>query len=154
MRKTMLNIIAINISLNVHQHIRIWNNDNINNKYFTSRWLKSALIFNMASNKRQQKHDKNKLDFLSKIKFALFERNAGILIYTEFILFRGLYRKLIAYIETLSNPIPRTNQYWAMIVKFLAQGNNDSPLTGFELTWTSILRLLVQHVNQSATPAL
>jgi hypothetical protein len=52
------------------------------------------------------------------------------LVYTEFILVR-LCRKLLAYKHTFES-IPGTNQYWAMSVKFLAQGNNDMLLSGFE----------------------
>jgi hypothetical protein len=39
-----------------------------------------------------------------------------------------------------------------MNVKFLAQGNNVLPLTGFEPTRSPIVRLLVRRVNHSATP--
>jgi hypothetical protein len=35
--------------------------------------------------------------------------------------------------------VPGTNQYLAINVKFLAQGNNGLPLTGFEPTWSAIL---------------
>ena len=54
------------------------------------------------------------------------------LVYTEFILV-WLCRKLEAYRHTLGS-VPGTNQYWATGVKFLAQENNDKPLTGFEPT--------------------
>ena len=54
------------------------------------------------------------------------------LVYTEFILV-WLCRKLEAYKHTLES-IPWTNQYWAISVKFLAQENNEKPLTGFEPT--------------------
>ena len=48
--------------------------------------------------------------------------------------------------------IPGTNQFWAIKVKFLAQGNNGLPLTGFEPMQLVILRLLVQRVNHLTTP--
>ena len=71
------------------------------------------------------------------------------LVYTEFILV-WLCRKLLAYRNTLES-FPGTNQYWAMSVKFLAQGNNGLPLTWFEPMWLAILRLLVWCVNHSTT---
>jgi hypothetical protein len=72
------------------------------------------------------------------------------LVYTEFILVR-LCRKLNAYRHTFES-VPGTNQYWALSVKFLAQGNNDLPLTGFEPMRLAIMRLLVRRVNHSAMP--
>jgi hypothetical protein len=33
-----------------------------------------------------------------------------------------------------------------MSVKFLAQGNNDLPLTGFESMWLTIIKLLVRLI--------
>ena len=69
------------------------------------------------------------------------------LFYTEFILVR-LYRKLLTVRNTLES-FHETNQYGPMSVKFLSQGNNDLPLTGFE---PMILRLLARHVNHSTTP--
>ena len=41
-----------------------------------------------------------------------------------------------------------------MSVKFLAQGNNGLPLTGFEPTRTAILESLAKRINISATPPL
>ena len=61
-----------------------------------------------------------------------------------------LWRKLIAYRNTLES-IPGTNMYWAISVKFLAQGNKRLTLTGFEPRQLAILRLLVRHVNHSFT---
>jgi hypothetical protein len=60
-----------------------------------------------------------------------------------------LSRKLKAYRQTLES-VPGTNQYWAMSVKVLVQGNNGPPLTGFELTRKAILRLLVKRDNHPA----
>ena len=74
------------------------------------------------------------------------------IVYTEFIVVR-LWRKLLAYINTLES-IPGTNKYWAISVKFLAQGNNDLSLTGFEPMRLAILRLLVWCVNHSTTMPL
>ena len=67
-----------------------------------------------------------------------------VLVYThsEFILVR-LWRKLLADRNTLES-IPGTNQYWAISVKFLAQGNNR-----VWTIWLAILRLLVWRVNHS-----
>ena len=73
-------------------------------------------------------------------------------VFTEFILVR-LWRKLIPYRNTLES-VPGTKQYWAMSVKFLAEGNNGLPLTGFEPMRLAILRLLVWCVNHSTTPPL
>jgi hypothetical protein len=39
-----------------------------------------------------------------------------------------------------------------MSVKFLAQGNNDLPLTGFETIRLAIIRLLVRRVNNTDMP--
>ena len=50
------------------------------------------------------------------------------LVYTEFILV-WLLRKLLAYRHTIES-VPGTNQYWAVSVKFLAQGND-----GFAPDW-------------------
>ena len=72
--------------------------------------------------------------------------------HTEFILVR-LCRKLLSYRSTLKS-VPGTNQYWAMRVKFFAQGNNELSLTGFEPIRLAILKLLVRHVNHSTTPPL
>ena len=63
------------------------------------------------------------------------------LLYTEFIS-AWLCRKLLAYRNTLKSLPPGTNQYWAMSVKFLAQGNNGLSLTGFEPMRLAILRSL------------
>jgi hypothetical protein len=41
-----------------------------------------------------------------------------------------------------------------MIVKFLAQGKNDLPLTGFEPMQLAIIILLVRRVNHPAKPPL
>ena len=70
--------------------------------------------------------------------------------YTEFILVQ-LFRKLLAYRITLDS-VPGTNQYWAMSIKFLAQGNNGLSLAGFEPMRLGIIRLLVRRVNHSTTP--
>ena len=46
--------------------------------------------------------------------------------------------------------IPRTNQYWAVSVKFLAQWNNNLSMTHeFERMQLAILRLPVRNVNHS-----
>ena len=74
-------------------------------------------------------------NFLSEIKKII------ILVYTEFILVR-LCRKLLAYRYTLES-VPGTNHYWEISVKFLAQGNNGLPLTGFEPMRLALLKLLV-----------
>ena len=60
-------------------------------------------------------------------------------------------KKLSAYRNILES-VHGTNQYWAMSVKFLAQGDNDLPLTGSEPMWLAILRLLARHINHSTTP--
>ena len=78
-------------------------------------------------------------------KMICFVRKLDVLVYTEFILVR-LCRKLLAYINTLES-IPGTDQYWVISVKFLAQGNNGSSLTGFEPMRLMIVRLLVRRVN-------
>ena len=57
-------------------------------------------------------------------------RSLSVLVYTEFISV-WLWRKLLACINTLES-VPGTNQYWAISVKFLAQGHNSLSLTGFE----------------------
>ena len=62
-------------------------------------------------------------------------------------------RKLLAYRNTIES-IPGINQYRAISVKFIAQGNNGLSLTGFEPMWLAILRLLIRHVNHSTTPPL
>jgi hypothetical protein len=62
-----------------------------------------------------------------------------------------VWEAILAYRHTFES-VPGTNQYWAISVKFLAQGNNDLPLTGFEPTWLAIMRLLVRRVNLSAMP--
>ena len=72
------------------------------------------------------------------------------IVYTEFISI-WLWRKLLAYRNT-PDFVPGTNQYRAIGVKFLAQGNNGLSLTGFETMWLVILRLLVWHINHSTTP--
>jgi hypothetical protein len=59
-----------------------------------------------------------------------------------------LCRKLKAYRHTFDSVLG-TNQYWAISVKFLAQGNNDWPLTGFGPLLLAIIRLLVQRINHS-----
>jgi hypothetical protein len=67
----------------------------------------------------------------------------------------SISRKLKAYrVRQTLETVPGTNQYWAMCVKFLAQGNNRLPLTWFEPTRRAILRLLVQCVNHLAMPML
>ena len=73
-------------------------------------------------------------------------------VYTEFNLV-WLWRKLLAYRNTLES-VPGTNQYWAISVWFLAQGNNGLSMTGFEPMRLAILRLLVRRVNHSTTPPL
>ena len=62
-----------------------------------------------------------------KIKYIHFLK---LLVYPELISVQ-LCRKLGAYRHTLKS-IPGTNQYRAISVNFLAQGNNDRALTGFE----------------------
>ena len=74
----------------------------------------------------------------------VFRKTIKILVYTEFILVR-LWRKLLAYRNTLES-VPGINQYWAISVKFLAQGNNGLSLTGFEPMRLAILILLVRRV--------
>ena len=69
------------------------------------------------------------------------------LVYTELILVR-LCRKLLAYRNTLES-VPGINQYWAMSVKFHAQGNNGLSLRRFEPMRLAILRFLVRRVNHS-----
>jgi hypothetical protein len=54
----------------------------------------------------------------------------SMLVYTEFILVL-LCKKLRAYKHTFES-IPETNRDRSMHVKFLAQGNNGLPLTGFK----------------------
>ena len=89
---------------------------------------------------------------LSIIIIIMIMRDFITLVYTELILV-WLCRKLVAKIETFQNPfLEPTMQYWTMIVKFLAQGNNGLTLTGFELIWLAILRLLVWRVNNWTTP--
>ena len=84
----------------------------------------------------------------------MFVYRTNSLVYTEFILV-PLCRKRFSliYRNTLES-VPGTNQYWAMSVKFLAQGNNNLALTGFEPMRLAILRLLVRRVNISTTPPL
>ena len=74
------------------------------------------------------------------------------LVYTEFILVQ-LWKKLLAYRNILKS-VPGNNQYWAISVKFLAQGNNRLSVTGFEPMRLAILRLLVWRVNHSTMPPL
>ena len=50
------------------------------------------------------------------------------LVYTEFILVR-MCRNLLGYRNTPES-VPGTNQYWAVSVKVLAQGNNRFPWQG------------------------
>ena len=86
-------------------------------------------------------------NFYSKSQYA--NLNCIFLVYTEFILVR-LWRKFLAYINTFES-VPGTKQYWAISVKFLAQGNNSLSVTGFKPMRLAILRL-VRHVNHSTTP--
>ena len=81
--------------------------------------------------------------------FNILSSRSLILVYTEFILV-WLWRKLLAYRNTLKS-FPGTNQYLAVSVKFLAQGNNGLSLTGFEPMRLVILRLLVWPVNHTTT---
>jgi hypothetical protein len=71
-------------------------------------------------------------------------------VYTNIFLFDCVERYKL--IETLPNPFlePTSIKQW----KFLAQGNNSLPLTGFEPTRSAIIILLVRRVKNSATPAL
>ena len=89
--------------------------------------------------------------------FKLWKERLGLFtlwIFSLYWIYFSLCRKLLAYnIETLKS-VPGTNQYWAMSVKFLAQGNNGLPPTGFEPMRLVILRLLVRSVNHSTTPPL
>ena len=62
-------------------------------------------------------------------------------------------KKAVSYRNTFES-VPGTNQYWAMSIKFLAQGNNRQSLTGFEPMWLAIIRLLVRHANHLTTPSL
>ena len=62
-----------------------------------------------------------------------------------------LWRKLLAYRNAFES-VPGTNQFWAISVKFLAQGNNGLSLRGFEPKRLAILRLLVWRVNHSTMP--
>ena len=75
-----------------------------------------------------------------------------VLVYTEFILV-WLWRQLFAYRNSLES-VPGTNQYWAMCVKFLAQGNNGLSLIEFEPMWLVILILIVWCINHLTTPPL
>ena len=85
------------------------------------------------------------------VLLCIFQHLCGhILVYTKFILVR-LWRKLPAYRKTLES-VPGTNQYWAISVKFFAQGNNGLSLTGFEPMQLAILRLLVRRINHSTMP--
>jgi hypothetical protein len=49
--------------------------------------------------------------------------------------------------------VPVTKQYRAMNVKFLVQGNNGLPLTGFGPTRFQTRRFLVRRLNFSAVPS-
>ena len=62
-----------------------------------------------------------------------------------------MWRKILAYIETLLNLFLEPEQYWTICVKFLAQRNNSLSLTGFEPMHLAILRLLVRCLNHSNT---
>ena len=75
---------------------------------------------------------------------------ASDLVYTEFILFR-LCRKLFSLYRNTLESVPGTNQYWAISLKFPAEGNNGLSLTGFEPMRLAILRLLVRRINLSTT---
>ena len=75
----------------------------------------------------------------------IFNRVKSTLVYAKFILV-WLRRKLLAYINTLESVLG-TNQYWAISVKFLAQGNNSLSLIGFEPMRLAILRLLVRRTK-------
>ena len=48
--------------------------------------------------------------------------------------------KLLAYRNTLES-VPETDQYCAISVKFLAQGNSGLSLTGFEPMQLAILKI-------------
>ena len=64
-----------------------------------------------------------------------------------------IVKKFLADINILKS-VPGTNQYWAISLKFLAQGNNALSLTGSEPIRLVILRLLVWCVNHLTTPPL
>ena len=78
--------------------------------------------------------------------FSADSSDGADLVYTEFILVHA-FRKLLACVDTLSNPFLEPSSNCAMSVKFLAQENNSFPLTGFEPLRLAIPRLLVRHVT-------
>ena len=70
-------------------------------------------------------------------KIAVWRNGLSLnFVYTQYILLDCVGSCKINTVRS----IPRTNQYWAMTVKFLAQGNNGLPMTGFEPMRPSILR--------------
>jgi hypothetical protein len=84
----------------------------------------------------------------AKVGVGNISHTSIVLVYTEFVLRKscvGSYKPR----DSLPNLFPVA---CAMRVKFLAQGNKDLLLTGFEPTQVAILRLLVQHVKHSAIP--